>query len=218
MRARLGEPESVLFVLVPSTPGADARPAVVDGAKATPDDMIVWDVVWLGVTIVCTIGTRLKLTLRGIKSSGLLLLDGDDAGLLMLAGLPAGVSIPKLPIQLPNTLMNSMPNQPVKLISLLFIFNILADAVALPLVALPAFVLSVTSALPDCDAKFMLLVIFELLFKCTTMLGEVVLWLFSLTPVPTRAAVVLAGALTIAPTQVPRTFTNTSMLSLAIIW
>ena len=69
----------------------------------------------------------------------------------VLAGgviVPAMVSMPKLPVHEPNTLMKRMPNQSESESALCATFKILTATFALPLVALPALVFFVTEASP----------------------------------------------------------------------
>src|SRR6185312_3058476 len=80
---------------------------------------------------------------------------------------PAAVLTPKLPCQLPKTLMNRMPNQLEKLRLLLAMLAILALAVASPEVALPAWVLRLTRAFPLWAFSLTLLLMAEFVVEFT---------------------------------------------------
>lgn len=124
--------------------------------------------------------------------------------------MPALVLTPKLPYHVPNTLIKRMPNQLDILRLLLMMFSKFALVVALPVVASPPVVLSVTAALPLVAVRVMLLLIW-LLFVVVMVVffgRETVL---VVTPLPSSAAVAPVGACTMAPTHLPKTFTNTSM-------
>jgi len=162
-------------------------------------------------------GTKLK-TLTDLTASATVVVGPPPlpptAGLL-----PAAVSMPKLPFQLPKTLMKSMPSQLLKLKLLVLILSKLRLEVALPLVALPAVVLSLTRALPEAELSLTLLLIPLLVVELISVLlpplesiaelGPLVLM-----PPPRAAALLPVGALTIMPTHLPMTFTKTSRASL----
>src|SRR5579884_1097027 len=126
--------------------------------------------------------------------------------------------MPKLPFQVPKTLINRMPNQPLRSSELFSIFSKLTAQSALPLVALPAIVLSVTVASPlfALQVTSLLICPLTLLLIVALLLTLVLLVLLEFGPVldippPSSAAVVPGGAFKIRPTHLPLTFTNTNM-------
>src|SRR5262249_6647082 len=123
-------------------------------------------------------------------------------------GSPAEVLTPKLPFQVPKTLMNRRPNQPLSVKRSLIMFTRLTLAAALPVVAFPPAVLLVVLASPDlaCTLMLLLMVWLLVLFRVSLLL----MLSLAVTPPPSSAAVVPAGAFRIMPYHLPVTFTKTS--------
>ena len=145
-----------------------AEPYTGDGLKEdAPNTAPVFTAdVSLGllVSMLENVGTLLRLNDAVLFDDGTnwkaLISDAATPGVLVDEGaLPADVFIPKLPSQLPKTLMNKTPNHPPKAKLLLDTFAIPVLVFASPVFALPALVLLVMSASPLCATKLMLLVI-----------------------------------------------------------
>lgn len=110
--------------------------------------------------------------------------------------------------------MNKMPNHPASVKFEPFIFSRLTAVLALPLVALPAFVLLFTAAAPLMALTSILLVIdWSVVFATLAVLVPLLV-----SPEPSAAAVAPAGAFMMTPTHVPETFTNTSRQLTPTTW
>jgi len=123
-----------------------------------------------------------------------------------------GDSTVTLPSQVPNTLINKTPNQPLRLRLSLAMFSILALALALPLVALPAVPLFVTLASPVVAFTATLLVILAVLVSVNWPVAGL-LFAVACPSEPSMALVLPVGAPTIYPSQLPSTFTKTAIAS-----
>jgi hypothetical protein len=85
-------------------------------------------------------GTNPNCGIDAVVTGASLLADGIEPPVIGVT-VPFAVSTPKLPYHVPKTLIKRTPNQSDRLKLLVLILAMFAEAVALPLVALPARVL-----------------------------------------------------------------------------